>query len=137
IVLRGSRGPMTEERLNKVLQPTLPSLLRGGEFPYPVSLLYFTMTDDQGYQTWLAEPVLTPDGKPRLQVHSAPACRKFDRAALDRVVDGVDGWYDAFFATIVLRAWGRLRFGCRAALSPPAAIIPRPPVDSRRKSVYL
>ena len=82
----------------------MESFLRVSEFPYPVCLLYFTMEDNRGYYTWIAEPVLTEDGKPRLQVHSAADCKNFDREALDKIVSQVDAWYDAFFASIVVGA---------------------------------
>jgi hypothetical protein len=74
-----------------------------GQFPYSVGLLYFTMQDDQGYFTWLAEPT-TPEDGPRLLLHSEPRCRKFDQALLDELVASVDQWYDAFFARIAVKA---------------------------------
>jgi hypothetical protein len=104
IVLRATRSPVTEEHLNKVLRPTMQSLLRVGEFPFPVCLFHFTMEDNRGYYTWIAEPVLAEDGKPRLQLHAAASCQKLDREALDRIVSQVDAWYDAFFSGIVLGA---------------------------------
>jgi hypothetical protein len=104
VVLRAARDRVTEEHLNKILRPTMESFLRVGEFPYPVCLLYFTMDDNQGYYTWIAEPTLTEDGKPRLQVHSTADCKKLDREALDKIVSQVDAWYDAFFANIVVGA---------------------------------
>ncbi|HKB38859.1 MAG TPA: hypothetical protein VKD72_20615, partial [Gemmataceae bacterium] len=75
---------------------------RIGEFPYPVCLLHFTMDDDQGYYTWVAEPVVTKDG-PRLIQHAQAHCRKLDREALDHIVASVDRWYEAFFQTIAVK----------------------------------
>jgi hypothetical protein len=80
----------------------MQSFSRVQEFPYPVCLLYFTMEDNQGYYTWIAEPVLTGDGKPQLQMHATADCKKLDREALDKMVSQVDAWYGAFFASIVV-----------------------------------
>src|SRR4051812_49028228 len=46
IALRGTVSPVTQEHLNQVRRPTMQSLLRIGQFPYPVGLLHFTMQDD-------------------------------------------------------------------------------------------
>jgi hypothetical protein len=103
VFVRGALRPTTEEHLNKTLRRTLQSLAQLGEFPYPVCLLYFTMHDDQGYYTWVAEPAVV-DGEPRLLVHAEAHCRKMDRQALDEMVDQVDRWYDAFFARVAVKA---------------------------------
>jgi hypothetical protein len=62
------------------------------------------MEDNQGCYTWVVEPVPTPDGTPRLQVHAAASCTRLDREALDRIVSRVEAWYDAFFASMVVGA---------------------------------
>ncbi len=103
VILRGSRSPVTEDQLNQELRPTMQSLQRLGQFPYPVCLFYYTMDDDQGYFTWVAEPGVADDG-PRLLMHTDAHCRKLDRAALDEIVSGVDRWYDAFFGRIAVKA---------------------------------
>jgi hypothetical protein len=36
VFLRGTKSPVTEDHLNRVLRPTMQSLLRRGELPYPV-----------------------------------------------------------------------------------------------------
>jgi hypothetical protein len=100
IVLRSAVGPTTEERLNKLLQPAMPGFLRGGEYPYPVCLFYFTMEDNQGYYTWIAEPLVTEGGRPQLLMRQEPDSRKLDRPALDAIVKRVDEWYDAFYSSI-------------------------------------
>jgi hypothetical protein len=103
LVLSGTVEPVTEQQVNGLLQPTMTSFLSAGPFPYPVGLLHFTMQDDQGYFTWLAEPDVT-DAGPRLLLHSEPHCRKFDRDLLDTIVRAVDQWYDLFFARIAVKA---------------------------------
>jgi hypothetical protein len=104
VVLRASQSPVTEHYLNRILRPTMQSFQRGGEYPYPVCLFYFTMEDNQGYYTWVAEPVLAEGGKPRLMVHSSASCKPLDREALDKIVSQVDAWYDAFFSSMVVGA---------------------------------
>jgi hypothetical protein len=103
VYLRGALRPTTEERLDKTLHPTMQSFASLGEFSYPICLLYFTMQDDQGYYTWVAEPAVVEDD-PRLLVHTEAHCRKLDRQALDEIVRQVDRWYDALFARITVKA---------------------------------
>lgn len=103
IVLRGAANPVTEERLNEELRPALKSFQSIGQFPYPTGLLHFTMQDDRGYFTWLAEPAVA-EGGPLLLLHSEAHCHKFDRGLLDGIVEAVDQWYDAFFARITVKA---------------------------------
>src|SRR6266511_2513683 len=43
VFLRGTMDPVTEEQLNQMLLPTMQSLQRLGQFPYPVCLFHFTM----------------------------------------------------------------------------------------------
>src|SRR5437762_12337491 len=38
VILRGTKAPVTEEQLNKTLRPTMQSVQRTGQFPYPVCL---------------------------------------------------------------------------------------------------
>jgi hypothetical protein len=102
VFLSGSKPPVTEERLNKELRPRLKSLQRVGPFPYPVCLFHFTTDDDQGYYTWLAEPVVAKEG-PRLLMHAEAHCRKLDRVSLDEIVERVSSWYDAFFSKITVK----------------------------------
>lgn len=104
VFLRASAKIVTLLRLNKSLPLELRSSLHNRNFPYPVCLLYFTMEDDQGYYTWIVEPVVTEADKPQLRRHSDAACSQLDRAALDRIVSQVNAWYDAFFANIVVYA---------------------------------
>lgn len=104
VILRAARKPAGEEQLDKLLRSTMQSLQRIEEFPYPVLLLYFTMEDNRGYFTWVAEPTLTDEGKPRLQRHATAACKRLDGPALDHIVAEVRKWYDAFFSSIVVSA---------------------------------
>src|SRR4051794_1105044 len=68
VELRGTMSPVTDDHANKVLRPSMQAMLRKGEIPFPVCLLYFTMQNNEGRYTWFAEPVLE-DGKPVLKYH--------------------------------------------------------------------
>jgi len=103
IALGGTAGPASAEQLDKALRPTMQSFQRIGQFPYPVGLLHFTMQDDQGYWTWVAEPAVSKDA-PQLLIHSEPHAQRIDRGLLDRIVERVDRWYDAFYARIAVKA---------------------------------
>ncbi len=103
VFLRGTKSPATEAHLDKVLRPAMQAFSRIGQFPYPVCLFHFSMDDDQGHYTWVAEPTVADEG-PRLLMHDAPHFRKLDRAALDEIVGKVDRWYDAFFSQIAVKA---------------------------------
>lgn len=103
VFLRGTKSPVTVSHLDKVLRPTMHSFLGIGQFPYPVCLFHFTMDDDKGYYTWVAEPTVTDEG-PRLLMHESAHCRRLDRRALDEIVGKVDRWYDAFFSRIAVTA---------------------------------
>jgi hypothetical protein len=103
VFLRGSKAAATEEQLDQALLPTMQSLQRLGQFPYPACLLYFTMDDDEGYFTWVVEPDIENEAL-RLLSHGEAHCRKLDRAVLDEIVARVDRWYDSFFGRIVVKA---------------------------------
>ena|ERR1019366_7057098 len=103
VFLRGTKSRMTETHLDETLRPAIQSFFRMGQFPYPVCLFHFSMDDDQGYFTWVAEPAII-DGGPKLLMHETSHCRKLDKAALDEIVEKVDGWYDAFFRQIAVKA---------------------------------
>jgi hypothetical protein len=94
ILLRGAMSPVTEEQANQVLKPTAASFGKLGPFYYPGCLFFFTMRDDQGYYTWLLEPVITARGSPKLAYRPDPDCRELDDAALDHIVSTVNAWYD-------------------------------------------
>lgn len=94
VELRGTMAPVTDDHANKVLRPSMQSMLRRGDFPFPVCLLYFTMQNNEGRFTWIAEPVLE-NGKPLLKYHGEADTRKFDKEALDGIVEKVNQWFDA------------------------------------------
>lgn len=75
-----------------------PSLQREREryrdVPFPVCLFLFFMEDDSGYHRWMVEPSVH-DGEPRLERGSRLGFEALTDAALGRIVDDVNAWYDA------------------------------------------
>src|SRR5437763_1611534 len=88
VELRGTMAPVTDDHANKKLRSTMQTMLRRGQFPFPVCLLYFTMQNNEGRYTWIAEPVLE-DGKPVLTYHGEADAKKFDKEALDIIIDKI------------------------------------------------
>jgi hypothetical protein len=100
LALRGDVAPVAAEEANRVLRPALQQLSSPGEFPYPVCLFYFTMANDEGRYTWVAEPLVDEAGRPILQVHAEADCQPLTSAALDGIVRRVERWYDAFYVSV-------------------------------------
>ncbi len=94
VELRGTMSPVTDDHANKVLYPSMQNILRRGEFPFPVFLLYFTMENNEGRFTWIAEPVVE-EGKPVLKYHGEADTRKFDKKVLDELAERINKWFDA------------------------------------------
>ena len=86
----------------QVVRPILNTMRRKGLFPFPVCLFLFTMEKDEAWYTWVAEPVIKPDGRPHLQVHDQAYCLPLDKTALDGIIEAVDQWYGAFFGTVII-----------------------------------
>ena len=84
----------------EVLYPSMQRVLRHGPFPFPVVLFFFTMENNEGWYTWVAEPVVSLGGGFEI-VHCEASCRPLDSEAIDKIVEAVDRWYDAFFAKAI------------------------------------
>ncbi len=100
VELKGAKSPTTAEQAGEAMSELLPRFLdEHGEPTFPYCLFYFTMDDGQGYVTWIAEPVMRA-GSPKLLYHRRSACTPLDRAALDRLVEQVRAWYEAYHTAI-------------------------------------
>lgn len=100
VEVKGSMASFDGTHADRALRPILRRFRDGGEVPYPFCLLYFTMEDDRGYFAWLAEPIVDGEGRPRLHYPDEPHYHRLDRPSLDRTVECVNEWYDAFYSTI-------------------------------------
>src|SRR5262245_6903624 len=102
VAVRGVRPAVAVQHANKVLKPTLQSFLKTGPFAFAVCLFFFTMQDDAGYYTWIAEPALLDGTRPKLKAHGTANCATLNREALAGIVVQVNEWYDAFFAAVAV-----------------------------------
>jgi hypothetical protein len=102
VVLLGSMSKTTISGANKYLNKNAKWLNRGElihRIPSPTCLFYFTMKDDAGYYTWMAEPIVKDDAA-KLKFHTTADCRLLDRAGLDEIVSRVNDWYNALYSPI-------------------------------------
>jgi hypothetical protein len=97
VLLRAEMAPVDPERANALLRPSVSNFRNLGTFPYPVCLFLLTMRDDRGYYTWLLEPLINGQGKPRLRERSEADCKPLDKEGIDEIVATVDRWYDALY----------------------------------------
>jgi hypothetical protein len=120
VELRGTMSPVTDDHANKRLRTSMQAMLRRVEFPFPVCLLYFTMQNNEGRYTWIAEPVFK-DGQPVLTYHGEADVKKFDKEALDSIIDKINLWFDAMRAdegNVSCGACGTVLYGESSGLSP-------------------
>jgi hypothetical protein len=100
IQIKGSWEAVTAARAKEILRPSMRKTLGDGPFPFPVLLFLFTMEKDQGWYTWVADPVVSPDGGIELRVQKDASCQPLDEHAVDEIVSRVNGWYDGYYARV-------------------------------------
>jgi hypothetical protein len=115
IQLKGTRTAASKEEAGKALCPALREMKRYGPFLRPVCLFCFTMDNDGGWYTWVAEPVESEDGKPVLRSCDEPDCRPLDKRALKEIIEQVDSWHDALFPSLVVNGPAGGKAGRRGA----------------------
>ncbi len=98
VKLGGVWGKVTAEHADAVLRPTMRKMLRYGPFPYPVTLFFYTMENDEGWYTWASEPIVSSDGAFELRSHGEASCCPLNDEAIDEMIGRVDDWYDAFYS---------------------------------------
>jgi len=69
------------------------------EIPFPLCLFAFTMENDEGFYQWVVEPIVTVDG-PKLHLNTDTELSRLDNAALDRIVEQVNSWYDVLLKSL-------------------------------------
>lgn len=72
-----------------------PAEIAVDTFPFPICLFFFTMQDNAGYYTWIAEPLIAESGQPRLRSGAGEPLATLDTSALEQIVARVQVWYDA------------------------------------------
>ncbi len=100
VQLKGIWEDVTAEQANRALRPTMRAMLRHGPFPFPLILFFFTMEKNQGWYTWMAEPLVSPQGGVELPIHREAHCRPLDDRAVDEIVARVNAWYDTYYAQV-------------------------------------
>ena len=100
VLLRGVSSPMTAENANKVLGPTMGQFHGMRKFTYPVCLFFFTMRDEKGYFSWLAEPILTEAG-PKLVHNDKAHCVNLTDEFLEEAIERIVGWFDAVESVLI------------------------------------
>ena len=98
VSLRYVLEPVTADHADKVLRPSWP-VPDYGPFPFPVALFFFTMRDNGAWSAWVAEPVVTSDGRAQLLLRDRPDCQPLTDESLEGLLDRVDSWYDAQYAS--------------------------------------
>jgi hypothetical protein len=109
VQIKGARAAVAPGQINKTLRPGIQQMLRHRPFPFPVVLFFFTMENNEGWYTWVAEPVVSSAGDFEIVEHSEASCRPLDTEAINEVVEAVDRWYDAFFARAIRETPARKR----------------------------
>ena len=102
---KAAQSAETRDQANKLLRTALEQVKHYGPFLRPVCLFLFAMENDVGWYTWVAEPI-EENEKPLLRSCAEPDCRHLDRKALKEIIDRVDLWYDAMFASLVVNGSG-------------------------------
>lgn len=101
VELRGAKSPTTLEGANKVLYPSVQKMLRYEAWPYPVVLIFFTMTDNKGYITWLSEPV-ADDHEWKLKRRETADCHELTTKELDGIIDKTHRYFDFFYTHVAV-----------------------------------
>jgi hypothetical protein len=106
IALRGVWAAVTKNHADQVLGPAMQQMKPYSPFLRPVCLFFFTMENDAAWYTWVAEPIVSEDGKPLLRFCDEPDCRQLDKRGLKEIIERVDWWYDALFPSLIANGPG-------------------------------
>jgi hypothetical protein len=117
IVTSGTWAAGTKAQADRLLRTPLQQLKGYGPFPRPVCLFLFTMENDAGWYTWIAEPIEAEDGNPLLRFCYEPDCRQLDNKALKEITERVDLWYDAVFLRMIVNGPGKSKADHKRAKS--------------------
>ena len=100
VQLKGIWESVTAQEANRVLRPKMRETIQQGPFPFPVILFFFTMEKNQAWYTWVAEPIVLPQGLATFRLHDEAQCRPLHDQAVDEIVDRVNAWYDAYYSQV-------------------------------------
>jgi hypothetical protein len=109
VQVKGGLAAVTPDHVDRALQIGIQQGLRYRPFPFPVVLFFFTMENNEGWYTWVAEPVVSSGGGFEIVLHGKASGRPLNTEAIDAIVEAVDRWYDAFFAKAIREPPAKLR----------------------------
>jgi hypothetical protein len=61
------------------------------------------MENDQGWFSWVAEPVVQADGSVHLHRYERAFCKAINQKVVDQIVEYLDRWPDAFFGNWITK----------------------------------
>lgn len=94
VFVRGRLRKLTDPEADRALKSAVRSILRDGSPPLPAVLLLFTMHGDQGWYTWVAEPIAPPSRSREGRIAGPPSARPLDDEAIDEIVSRVNQYYE-------------------------------------------
>jgi hypothetical protein len=104
VIVRGTAKALPTPRAADVyLAMVFKRFEKGPPLSVPVLILTFSMHDDAGYVTWMAEPSGRGDA-PKLIIHVHPKSVRATRDTLDDIVEKVNAWYDRVEKTMFIHA---------------------------------
>jgi hypothetical protein len=109
VELKYALDPVPHEDPNSFLASSWRDLVSVGPFPFPVVAFFFTMRDDKGWYAWIAEPVITSDGRAQLPLSIRPDCHFLTDESLEALLDSVNLWYDAHYEGLTSALSGKKR----------------------------
>jgi hypothetical protein len=115
VLLKWQFAPVTATKGNEALlaHGRWRTAIGSGPFPFPVVVFFFTMQDDGAWYSWVAEPLVEGE-QAKLRLQTEPDCRLLTDDALEAVLDRVDAWHDAHYASLAAVTPGRKRPNKRA-----------------------
>jgi hypothetical protein len=109
VALRARLEAATRDTADRFLHAAVRRTAAVGPFSYPVCLFLFTMHETQGWYTWVAEPVVSPDGRAALPHRRKARCEPLTDAAVDEIVSRVNHWWDALLLGLAAEPAGAER----------------------------
>jgi hypothetical protein len=101
IELKYALDPVPNDDPDSFLESSWRDLVNVGPFPLPVVVFFFTMKDDKGWYTWVAEPVIKNSGLAQLLLRSEPISQPLTDKSLESLLDGVNLWYEAHYEGLI------------------------------------
>jgi hypothetical protein len=109
VELKYALDPVPNGDPASILTQDWGELVKVGPYPFPVGLFFFTMRDDKGWYAWIAEPLVTGDGRAQLPLRQEPECHLLTVESIEALLDCVNAWYDAHYDGLTMALSGKRR----------------------------